>query len=220
MIPVVGLGVTALSERKLLAQAQTRPLVWVVDDDSGIRAALARLFRATALEVETFRSGADMHARLLHRRPRCLVLDLVLPGQGGLDIQRALRERGEAIPVVFISGEGDVRSGVAAMKDGAIDFLQKPLETDALLGAVMRGLAQEAEWRWARARSDQARQRIATLTRREREVLFQAASGKPNKAIAIELGASEKTIKIHRGRMMRKLGATSVVDLVRLTDWV
>ena len=211
---------TGLHESKLLGEAQTRPLVWVVDDDAAVRTALARLFRATALEVETFGSGADMRARLLHRRPRCLVLDLVLPGEGGLDIQRALRAGGEAIPLVFISGEGDVRSGVAAMKEGAIDFLQKPVDTDALLRAVMRGLAREAEWRAARARSDQARQRIATLTRREREVLFQAATGKPNKAIATELGASEKTIKIHRGRMMRKLGASSVVDLVHLTDWV
>ncbi len=211
---------SALHENEFLAKARSRPLVWVVDDDPGVRRALDRLFRATALEVETFASGAEVHERLRHARPRCLVLDLALPGQDGLHIHRALREQGEAIPVVFITGDGDVRSSVAAMKAGAIDFLQKPLDTDALLRAVMRGLAQEAEWRWARARSDQARQRIATLTRREREVLFQAASGKPNKAIAAELGASEKTIKIHRGRMMRKLGATSVVDLVHLTDWV
>ena len=210
----------ALQENAFLVEAQSRPLVWVVDDDPGIRSALDRLLRATALEVETFASGADMLERLARVHPRCLVLDLMLPELDGLEIFRAVREQGEAIPVVFIAGEASVGCGVTAMKRGAIDFLQKPLDADALLRAVMRGLAQEAEWRWARARAEHARRRIATLTPREREVLVQLASGKSNKAIAAELGASEKTIKIHRGRVMHKVGATSLVDLVHLTDWV
>ena len=210
----------ALQENTFLAEAQSRPLVWVVDDDPGIRCALNRLFRATALEVETFACGAEMLERLAHAHPRCLVLDLALPGVDGLEIFRALREQGEAIPVVFIAGKANVGSSVTAMKAGAIDFLQKPLDTDALLRAVMRGLAQEAERRWARARADHARLRIATLTPREREVLVHVASGKSNKTIAAELGASEKTIKVHRGRVMHKVGASSVVDLVHLTNWV
>jgi len=220
-LPVIGPAVlSALQETRSLDEPQSRPLVWVVDDDPGTRAALDGLLRATALAVETFASGAELLGRLPHPRARCLVLELALPGQNGLEIFRLLRDQGEAIPVVFITGDGNVQSSVAAMKAGAIDFLQKPLDVDALLRAVMRGLAQDAEWRSARARSEQARQRISTLTRRERQVLVHVATGKGNKAIAAELGTSEKTIKIHRGRVMRKIGATSVVDLVRLTDSV
>ena len=120
--------------------ANERAQVWVVDDDPGVRAALDRLFRSTALDVETFRSGAEMLDRLGHARPRCLVLDLALPGADGLDVFRLLRGRGEAIPVVFIAAGATVQAGVAAMKAGAIDFLQKPLDVDALLRAVMCGL--------------------------------------------------------------------------------
>jgi len=207
-------------ENGFLAEAQSRPLVWVVDDDPGVRVSLDRLFRATALEVETFASGGEMFDRLARARPRCLVLDLALPGLDGLQILRALREQGEAIPVVFITGEGSIHSSVTAMKAGAIDFLQKPLDADALLRAVLRGLAQEAERRVARARADEAMRRIEALTRRERQVLVHVASGKSNRAIAAELGTSEKTIKVHRGRVMHKLGASSVVDLVHLKDSV
>lgn len=207
-----------LQENTLLAGAVSRPLVWVVDDDPGVRGALDRLFRATALEVETFASGGEMFDRLARARPRCLVLDLALPGLDGLQIFQALREQGEAIPVVFIAGEGRVQSSVAAMKAGAIDFLEKPVDTDALLRAVMCGLAQEAERQVVRSRADAARRLLATLTRREREVMVQAATGKSNRAIAAELGTSEKTVKVHRGRVMHKLGASSVVDLVHLRD--
>ena len=204
----------------MLAGAQSRPVVWVVDDDPRIRVALDRLFRATALAVETFASGGEMFDRLADARPRCLVLDLSLPGLDGLQIFRALREQGEVIPVVFIAGDGSVESSVTAMKAGAIDFLQKPLDADDLLQAVMCGLAQDAERQLARARAEEARQRISTLTRREREVMVQVASGKSNRLIAAELGTSEKTIKVHRGRVMHKLGASSVVDLVHLRESV
>lgn len=210
----------ALQENTFLGEAQSRPLVWVVDDDSGVRGALDRLFRATALVVETFASGTEMLERLAHARPRCLVLDLGLPGPDGLEVFRMLRDRGESIPVVFIAGEGDVRSSVAAMKAGAIDFLQKPLDADVLLQAVMCGLARDAELRSVHARAEHARDCLATLTRREREVLFHVASGKSNKTIAGELGISEKTIKVHRGRLMHKVGARSVVDLFHLTTWI
>lgn len=195
-----------------------RPQVWVVDDDPAVRTALGRLLRTTALGVETFGSGPELLARLAQARPRCLVLDVAMPELTGLDLLHLLHELGEPIPVIFVTGEGDVVSSVEAMKGGAIDFLEKPVDADALLGAVMRGLAQEAEWRRAREGIDQAARLIDRLTRREQEVMRHVAQGKSNKEIAAELGTSEKTIKVHRGRVMHKLGVTSVVDLVHLTQ--
>jgi len=201
-----------------LTPVQERPRVWIVDDDAGVQAALARLLRATALAVETFGSGPALLERLEQTRPHCLVLDLALPGLNGLDLFRLLHERGQPIPVVFVTGEGDVTSSVQAMKEGAVDYLQKPVDADALLSAVMRGLAQDAEWRQARERIQAASQLLATLTPREHEVLLHVATGKSNKRIAAELGTAEKTVKVHRGRVMHKLGAASIVDLVHLTE--
>jgi FixJ family two-component response regulator len=192
--------------------------VWIVDDDPGVRTALARLLRTTALSVETFGSGPELLDRLTQMRPRCLVLDVAMPELTGLDLLHLLHERGEPIPVIFVSGEGNVGRSVAAMKEGAVDFLEKPVDADALLAAVMRALAKEAEWRQTRDQIEQASGLLATLTPREREVLHHVASGKSNKQIAAELGTSEKTVKVHRGRVMHKLDASSVVDLVHLTD--
>ena len=197
---------------------ETRPRVWVVDDDPGVRAALSRLLRATALEVETFASGRAFLERLERERPRCLVLDLALPELTGLDLLHLLHVRGEPVPVVFVSGEGDIQTSVEAMKEGAIDFLEKPVDPDALLAAVMRGLAQEAEWRRLRERMEEATRLVHRLTPREREVMRHVTLGKSNKEIATELGTSEKTIKVHRGRVMHKLGVGSVVDLVRVAE--
>jgi RNA polymerase sigma factor (sigma-70 family) len=168
--------------------------------------------------VETFASGPAFLERLERDRPRCLVLDLALPELSGLDLLHLLHARGEPVPVVFVSGEGDVGTSVEAMKAGAIDFLEKPVDPDALLAAVMRGLALEAEWRRARDRMDEAERLLGRLTPREREVLRHVAQGKSNKQIANELGTSEKTVKVHRGRVMHKLAASSVVDLVHLTE--
>ena len=195
-----------------------RPRVWVVDDDGAVRVALERLLRATALEVETFADGPELLERLERARPHCLILDLRLPGLDGLDLLRRIHACGEAIPVVFVSGRGDVGRSVEAMKEGAIDFLEKPVEADVLLSAVMRGLARDAEWRQMRERTEEAVRLISTLTPREREVLLHVTMGKANKRIADELGTAEKTIKVHRGKVMRKLGAASIVDLVHLTQ--
>jgi len=194
------------------------PEVWVLDDDPGVRSALGRLLRSTALVVHTFASASELLQQLEHQRPRCLILDLALPEVTGLELLHLLQSRGEAIPVVFVSGEGDVGTSVEAMKAGAIDFLEKPVDADALLSAVMRALAQEAEWRQARSRMDDAARLLTRLTPREREVLCHVARGKSNKRIAADLGTSEKTIKVHRGRVMHKLGADSVVDLVHLAE--
>ena len=198
--------------------SEPRPLVWVIDDDPAVRSGVSRLLRATALEVGSFGSGQELLDALATTRPHCLVLDLALPGLDGLEIFRLLHERGEAVPVIFVTGEGDVSTSVQAMKEGAVDFLEKPVDADALLGAVMRALAQEAEWRHARHRIAEANRLLGALTPREREVLDQVARGKSNKGIAAALGTSEKTIKVHRGRVMHKLGASSVVDLVHITE--
>lgn len=197
--------------------SELRPLIWIVDDDSGVLTALSRLLRATAFDVQTFCSGQDCLERLDHDRPRCLVLDLVLPDLSGLDLLHLLQTRGVAVPVVFISGKADVQTSVTAMKDGAIDLLEKPVDSDALLTAVMRGLAQEARWRRARERMETAVRLLERLTRREREVMGHVARGRSNKEIASDLGTSEKTVKVHRGRVMQKLGVRSAIDLFHLT---
>jgi len=202
------------------AGAPAWPVVWVLDDDAAVRAALARLLRATALTVETFGTAGELLDRLRAQRPQCLVLDLALPEVTGLELQHLLLDRGEPIPIVFVSGSGSVAGSVEAMKKGAVDFLLKPVDSDALLGAVMRGLALEERWREAREAQAEANRLVEKLTPREREVLVHVAQGKSNKRIASELGTSEKTIKVHRGRLMHKLGARSVVDLVHLTERV
>jgi FixJ family two-component response regulator len=195
-----------------------RPVVWVVDDDALIRRGLARLLRSAALTVETFRTGREFLSRPDPQRHGCLVLDLSLPDTTGLQLQQLLHGLGESVPVVFISGEADIPSSVRAMREGAVDFLIKPVDSGELLGAVTRALAKDAEQRERRAALDQAAQRIAALTPRERQVFGLVALGRPNKRIAAELGISEKTTKVHRGRVMHKLGAESVVDLVQLAQ--
>jgi FixJ family two-component response regulator len=189
------------------------PRVWVHDEDSQLIAAVALQLRATALEVTTFDSTDSLLVALERERPNCLVLPLS-------PVSRALiacaRSRGTRLPVVFISDPVDVGGSVQAMKDGAADVLARPVDLGALLAAVMRGLALDAEWREAFRRSAEALDRLEALTPREREVLGLVATGKVNRHIAAELGTSEKTVKVHRGRVMHKLQAKSIVDLVRL----
>jgi FixJ family two-component response regulator len=200
------------------SMSDLRPVVWVVDDDASVRRGLARLLSSAALTVETFATGTEFLARPNPERHGCLLLDLSLPDTTGLELQQLLHGLGEGVPVVFISGEADVTSGVRAMREGAVDFLTKPLDSAELLGAVTRALAKDAEQRERRAALERAAQQIAALTPREREVFGLVALGKPNKRIAAELGISEKTTKVHRGRVMHKLGAESVVDLVHLAE--
>jgi FixJ family two-component response regulator len=195
---------------------ELRPVVWVVDDDASVRTALARLLRSAALTVETFAAGREFLGRPSPERHGCLVLDLSLPDTTGLELQELLHELGESVPVVFISGEGDIPSSVRAMRQGAVDFLTKPVDSGELLEAVTRALAKDAEHRERQATIHDAERRIAALTPRERQVFRLVAQGRPNKRIASELGISEKTTKVHRGRVMHKLGAESVVDLARL----
>jgi len=197
-----------------------RPLVFIVDDDDGVRTALARLLRASGLQVETFESSEAFLARELPSVPSCLVLDVALPGLDGLSLQRQLVGRGHAPPIVFLSGRGDIPMSVRTMKDGAVDFLSKPTADDVLLEAVRTAIARDRAARAVTAARAEVDLRAATLTSREREVMRHVIAGKRNKKIAVDLGIAEKTIKVHRGRIMAKMRAGSVAELVRLAEAV
>jgi FixJ family two-component response regulator len=193
-------------------------VVYVVDDDESVRRSLARLIRSVGLSVETFPSGQAFLEHKLPDRPACLILDLKLPGPSGLDLQTALGETQPTIPIIFITGHGNIPASVRAMKGGALDFLQKPFSSQDLLESVRRGLAGSRQARAEAAERAAIQRRLDTLTGREREVLSLVVRGNLNKQIAAELGAAEKTIKVHRGRMMKKMAAGSVADLVRMTQ--
>ena len=196
------------------------PVVWVVDDDRSVVTALARLLRSAALEVRSMHSGRELLDCLRDSVPDCLVMDLFLGDATGLELLPRFREVADHVPVVFLSAGADVWSSVQAMKSGAIDFLEKPVDDGALLDAVIRAVAHGRSWREARATREAATRRLSMLTPREREVFALVALGNPNKRIAAELGTTEKTVKVHRGRVMQKLSAESVVDLVRLAQQV
>jgi FixJ family two-component response regulator len=193
-------------------------LVYVVDDDDAVRRALSRLLRSVDLDVQTFPSAQAFLAHRRLDRTACLVLDVRLPGFSGLDLQTVLAEDRGTIPIVFISGYGDVPISVRAMKDGAVDFLQKPFRDQDLLDAVHAALRRSREAQAERAELTVLERRRAILTPREREVLDLVVTGMSNKQIATSLGAAEKTIKVHRGRVMTKLQAASVAELVRMTE--
>jgi FixJ family two-component response regulator len=197
---------------------QTARKVFVVDDDPSVLRSVERLLCPAGYAVVAYASPRAFLECAPLDQPACAVVELCMPELGGLDLQEELSRRGFPLPLVFLTGHADVPSSVQAMKAGAIDFLSKPCDDTALLAAVERALARDAEARAARAEREAARARFAALTPREREVCALIARGLMNKQIAAELGAAEKTIKIHRGRVMEKLGAESVVDLVRLVD--
>jgi FixJ family two-component response regulator len=194
--------------------------VFVVDDDPMVLQALARLFRAANLHVQTFESAAAFFDRVVHDMPSCAVLDLMLPELGGLEIQERLIAMGEDLPLVFLTGQGDVPAAASAMRRGAVDFLVKPTDESELMGAVMRALTQDVESQVQKRSERAARDRYARLTEREKQVCQLVAEGWLNKQIAAALGTAEKTIKQHRGRVMRKLEIQSVAALVRLLSHV
>lgn len=193
-------------------------IVYVVDDDKSVCRALARLLRSIGLAVETFQSATAFLDYTMPDRPGCLVLDIRLPGPSGLDLQAALHQSAREVPIVFITGYGDVPTSVRAMKGGAFDFLQKPFNDQELLDCVQRALVRSREQRADRAERTELQRRYDSLTPREREVLALIVSGKINKQIAGDLGIAEKTIKVHRGRVMEKMQASSVADLVRMAQ--
>ncbi len=192
------------------------PLVYIVDDDETVRAALQRLLRSVGLETAVFPSAREFLFHARPERPGCLVLDVRMPEMSGLDLQQVMREAGIELPVIFLTGHGDVPMSVRAMKAGAADFLQKPVLEQDLLDAVHRAIARDRARRSERADTEEIRARYGTLTPREREVLAHVVGGALNKQIAGRLGTVEKTIKVHRARVMEKMGAESVAELVRL----
>jgi FixJ family two-component response regulator len=191
-------------------------VVYVVDDDDSVRKSLGRMLRFAGFRAELFASAEDF---LTHERapvPGCLILDVQMPGRSGLELQRLLNEGHIVLPVIFVSGHGDIPMTVQAMKAGAFDFLTKPFKKEALLAAVRRALESAILHRGDELETEAIRQRTATLTDREREVLPLVVSGMPNKQIGHRLGVSEKTVKFHRGNVMRKMRADSLPDLVRM----
>jgi FixJ family two-component response regulator len=193
-------------------------IVFVIDDNSAMRASVESLLRSVGHAVQSFHSAQDFLAAERHDGPGCLVLDVRLPGLSGLEFQRELIRMGAGLPIVFITGHGDVQMSVAAMKAGAIEFLTKPFRDQDLLDAVHKGLAMDGDRRQRTKAIDQLRARFETLTPREREILPLVASGLMNKQIAAALQLSEITVKVHRAQVMLKLQATSLADLVRMSD--
>ena len=197
-----------------------RSMVYVVDDDASVRKSLARLLSATGYQVAVFASGREFLAREhpVPDCPACLILDMRLPDLGGLELQSLMRDAGDSLPILFATGFGDVTSSVQAMKVGAVDFLTKPLNPDQLLAAVDAAIQLDAARRRARADLGMLDQRLARLTPRERQVMGLVATGMLNKQIAGRLGTCERTIKAHRARVMQKMQAGSVAELVRMAD--
>ncbi len=199
--------------------AEAAPTVFVVDDDEGLRDAMATLLEAAGLACETYADAASFLDGLVDWRPEscaCLVLDLRLPGPSGLDVQERLNACGIDIPVVFVTGYGDLPSAVRAMKGGAVDFLAKPFDAEVLLARIREALHAHAQRRDARCGLAAIRARAATLSPRERQVFERVAAGEANKSVAMELGISARTVEIHRSRLMKKMRARSLAELVRM----
>lgn len=192
--------------------------VYVVDDDGDVLKAIARLLESAAIQVIAFQSPSAFLAHRGEQSPACLVLDLAMPELSGVEVQHALARRGALLPVVFLTGRGDIRTCAEAMKDGAVDFLTKPVDEADLLAAVERGLSQARAMHEQRSAQERNASALSALTDREREVLRHIVAGRLNKQIAAQLGTVEKTIKFHRGNLMRKLGVRSVAELVRLAS--
>ena len=193
-------------------------VVFVIDDDASMRDAISRLLNAVGVTVQPFASAREFLNRRLPDVPGCVVLDVRLPGLSGLDLQREMVERGIHIPVVFITGHGDIPMSVQAMKAGAVEFLTKPFRDQDLLDAVRSGIQLDRKEREERAELAELRDCVRQLTQREQEVMSLVVSGLLNKQIALQLGTSEKTIKIHRSQVMRKMRANSLADLVRMSQ--
>src|SRR5204862_6589753 len=195
-----------------------KSLVFAIDDDASVRKGLARLLRSAGHKSEIFESASDFLTRPPHTGPSCVIVDVQMPGINGMDLQETLIQRRRDEQLVFITGHGDIPMCAQAMKAGAVDFLPKPFRADELLQCVERALIRSTEQRRRSTEKNEARHLLALLTPREFEVMQFVITGMLNKQIAGELGTAEKTVKVHRGRMMQKLRVSSVAELVRLTE--
>jgi FixJ family two-component response regulator len=195
-----------------------QPIVFVVDDDGPVRKSISRLLAAMGFRSETFASAEEFLARERYEGVGCIVLDVRMPGLTGMDLQDELAKTAYSMPIVFITGHGNIPMGIAAMKKGAVDFLTKPFDDDKLLAAVVKAIEKHREARKVEVEANDARERVKLLTLRESDVLRRVVQGMLNKQIAYDLGIAEKTVKVHRGRIMEKLRVTSIADLVRLAE--
>jgi len=204
--------------KRMPSESNEHPLVHILDDDASMRAALEGLFDSVGLETRTYATAGDFLSADLSDRPGCIVLDVRLPDMNGLDFQSRLIQIGIGIPVVMITGFGDIPMSVHAMKRGAVDFLPKPFRDQDMLDAVMAAIKRDRERRTVENDVSQLRQNFATLSPREKEVMLHVTAGKMNKQVAGDLGISEITVKIHRGAAMHKMGARTYAELVRMAD--
>ena len=200
----------------MAAQSTQKPTVFIVDDDAAIRFAMQALMDSVNLDHEIFASADEFLKKLTEQRPGCLVLDIRMPGLGGLELQEELIKRGNTLPIIFITGHGDVPMAVEAMQKGAVDFIQKPFRDQELLDRIREALATDEERREEQQQHAEVTERLNRLTNREREVFDLVVTGKPNKVIAYELGVSQRTVEIHRARVMEKMQARSLADLVKM----
>jgi len=195
-----------------------KPTVFVIDDDPSVLKSLARLVRSLGFDAETFASAEQFLTRKHFDGVGCIVLDVRMPGLSGMDLQDELSKADYSMPIIFITGHGNIPMSVQAMKKGAVDFLTKPFDDEELLQAVKKAIEKDRTAKEERAQVHDIRRRIETLTPREHEVLRYVITGMLNKQIALKLDIAEKTVKVHRGRLMEKLGVDSVADLVRLAE--
>jgi FixJ family two-component response regulator len=216
--PRHGLSVYRPRCPRATASTDSTPVVYVVDDDPSIRNALGRVFRSAGLRMEAFASAEEFLDYARADAPSCLVLDVEMPGMDGLGLQDTLNAAHASLPIIFITGHGDIRQTVRAMKAGAVDFFSKPLDIQDLLSAVQQAIARDLQARRGRGEVSVIQHRAETLTPREREVLTLVVSGLLNKQIGHRLDVGEKTVKFHRGQVMRKMKAGSLVELVRMAE--
>jgi FixJ family two-component response regulator len=200
------------------SQTNERAIVHVVDDDASMRGALEGLFDSVGLETQTYAAAREFLATSISDRPGCIVIDVRLPDMNGLDVQAQLTEMGVRLPVVMMTGHGDIPMSVRAMKRGAVDFLPKPFHDQDMLDAVMAAIERDRQRRTVEGDVSRMQQRYGTLSPRELQVMLLVTAGKMNKQVAGDLGISEITAKIHRGAAMRKMGARTLADLVRMAD--
>jgi two-component system response regulator FixJ len=192
------------------------PTVMVIDDDEAVRSSLKLLLRSVKLPVTVYSSAQEFLPKYMVDQPGCLIVDVRMPGMSGLELQQQLNLRGAMVPVIFITGHGDISMAVEAMRQGAFDFIPKPFRDQDLLDRVQKALEKDAKNRREISQTGHIKKQFETLTPREREVLELVTSGKPNKVMAADLGVSQRTIEIHRARVMEKMGANSLAQLVRM----